>query len=96
MSKVVFIDEQYFDHDEYDGYDEYEGFSELDVYDIPGFDEEGDYDEEEDEYKEWDRYDYDYEGTVLVGFDCDGDATILEVLKGDPDLEDAELYYPPL
>jgi hypothetical protein len=96
MSKVVFIDEQYFDHDEYDGYDEYEGFSELDVYDIPGFDEEGDYDEEEDEYNEWDRDEHNNVGTVLVGFDSYGDATILEVLDGDPDLEDAELYYPPL
>lgn len=98
MSKVVFIDEQWFDYEEHDDYDSYEGFSELSVYDIPGYCDgyvtEEDEDGEED-YVEPDRDDYDIVGTVLVGFN-DGEGYILEVLDGPANLEYAELYYPPL
>ena len=87
MSKVVFIDEQWFDMEEHEDYgDYYEGFSELSVYDIEDYDE---YDED------LDRDDYPYVGEVLVGF-CDGDGTALEVIDGDFEASEVELYYPPL
>ena len=86
MSKVIFIDEQWFDMEEHEDYDGYEGFSEISVYDIPDYDE---YDED------LDRGDYDYVGEVLVGF-SDGDGKVLEVSDGKFEADEVELYYPPL
>jgi len=88
MSKVIFIDEGWFDMEEHEDYNEreYEGFSEMSVYDIPDYDG---YNED------LDRDEYNNVGEVLVGF-CDGDATVLEVIDGDFEAYDVEAYYPPL
>jgi len=89
MSKVVFIDEQYFDVDSPEDFPQYDGISYLPVYDIPGYDED-----EVDEYSS-DRDENEIVGEATVGFGGDWAEVIgVDNHKIDPDR--IELAYPTL